>query len=86
MSIPPETFAFLLEHDYKHVREWVLSGKLATQIEGRLPLLEDNREVITAWVYHNERNRKMVNSKCGIYKPLIGLVKFWDQYMECKRF
>ena len=79
MSIPPETYAFLLEHDYKYVREWVLSGKLATEIEGRLPLLEGNRELIAAWVNHNERHRKMIRSNCGANKPLIGLVQFAGQ-------
>ena len=79
MSIPPETYAFLLEHDYKYVREWVLTGELSTPIKNLLPLLEDNQELITAWVDHNERNRKMIRSRCGAYKSLIGLVAYCAQ-------
>ena len=86
MSIHPETYAFLLEHDYKHVRKWVLTCELDAAIKDRLSLLEDNRELLAAWVHHNERNQKMVRSKCGINKLLIGLVTFWDQFQECRRF
>ena len=80
MTILPETYAILLEHDYKHVREWALSGNLAPEIKDRLSLLEDNRELIVAWVDYNERHRKMLRSKRHTNKPLIGLVAFWDQW------
>ena len=79
MPIPPETYAFLLEHDYKHVREWVLSGELPPPIESLLPLLEDNYGLIVAWVDHNERHRKMLPIKSNINKQLIGLVEFYIQ-------
>ena len=87
MSIPPETYAILLNHDYEHVREWALSGKLAPEIEGRLPLLEDNREMIVAWVHYNERHRKMLKGKKrNPHKPVLGYLEFGDQIGDCKRW
>ena len=81
MSIPPETYAFLLEHEYKYVQEWVLSGKLAKPIVNLLPLLEDNQTIITAWVDYNERHRKMLRSKKqNPNKPVLGYVEFCDLY------
>ncbi len=81
MAESPETYAFLLEYRYEHVRHWVLTGEVEKPIESLLPLLEDNQELIVAWVHHNKRRKNMIAtaSKDEPVKPEIGLVDFWKQ-------
>ena len=81
MLIPPETYAFLLEHHFKHIRKWVLYGDLSEPIDHLLPILEDNDELISAWVHHNERQNNMPRQKkTKANEPVIGLVEFTDQF------
>ena len=81
MHIPPEDYAFLLEHDYAYVRTWVQTGEVPLAIDDLLPLLETYKKPITAWVWHNERHGKMMESKSerGL---AIGYAEFYGQLDE----
>lgn len=60
MTILPDTYGFVLEQEYRHVRTWVQTGKLSTNLSFLTGILQANRAIVTDWVNHNEAHRRMV--------------------------
>jgi len=90
MTIAPDSYAFVLEADYRDVRRWALTGE--TPHRSYLErLLQFDGEVIQHWVKHNEAHRRQISCNPGIEtdqtgKPMIKYLEFYQQYLRIERF
>lgn len=88
MSIPPDTYGFILEHDYAQVRAWVLKGKKPKE-HYLLCILEAHEAPIRAWVQRSDELLKEVEKDdqlATIYwdRPCMTYVEFCDQWPSCQ--
>ena len=82
----PETFGFLLDHDYLLVRQWVLGEIYVAELGNTEAIALRHSEDIRAWVTHNEAHRKMIErAKLANVKPEIRYLEFVDQLALVRR-
>ena len=82
MTIPPETYAFVLETDYQHVRRWALNGKTPKKRPYLASVLRIDANIIKNWVKHNEAHRKMAGKTTkSKLTPIFKYEDFYEQYL-----
>ncbi len=83
MPIPPETYGFVLEADYRYVRRWATTGKAPKNRSYLSSILQIDGKIIREWVKHNEVHRRMVrNPEMLKFKPMMKYEEFYEQYLR----
>ena len=78
MTILPDTYGFVLEQEYKHVRTWAQTGNVPADLSFLAGILQANRAIITDWVNHNEAHRRMVLRHFPRARVLLWSIGFAD--------
>jgi hypothetical protein len=86
MSIPPETYAFVLESDYRDVCRWAFTGKVPEHKSYLAGILKIDGPMIERWVKFNEAHRRMISDTQEIItRPFLGYIEFCDQCLRVER-